>query len=518
MANERSRIFVAMLDSQTPENAERILTANIVPSSLTLGALDSEIGPFRDEEHRLLDERQAQLNRSAKLIEVLIIVVGLTGLCVLLGCQIALSRFLTQTRRAQAEALAAKKIADDANHFKSAFLANVSHEIRTPLAAVLGYTDMLRSDKVSSPEERDECLGTIRRNGEQVLAIVNDILDLSKIEAGRMTTERIPCRIVDVIADVASLFRRVAADRGLSFEVKYVDPIPEQIRTDPSRLRQILMNLVGNAVKFTERGGVRLVVSLDRQTVAGPLLRVQVIDTGMGVSREVLATLFQPFVQADVSTTRRFGGTGLGLTISRHFAELLGGTISVNSEVGTGSAFTLSVATGDLIGVQMLMGVSETTRHTQPPVATAAPQLNSIRMLLAEDGFDNQEIILFHLRLAGAEVTLAENGKVAVQLATEMADTNRPFDLILMDMQMPVMDGYTATIALRNLRYTGPIIALTANAMAHDREKCLTAGCNGFITKPIEWPAFWATVRQFVKGVNEVPGVVRAGSPTNAAA
>jgi signal transduction histidine kinase/CheY-like chemotaxis protein len=511
LVDERSRDLATLLKTYRSENSENILAANLMPSSTAQGLMDEAMATFRNEEHRLLGERQRRLDRSATFIQVLVPVIGLTGLFILTGCQLALGRYMEQTRRSYEEVKAMKRVADEANAFKSAFLANVSHEIRTPLAAVLGYTDILRSSVPSTPAERDECLRTIRRSGEQVLTIVNDILDLSKIEAGRMTTENIPCCVVEVIGDVASLFRRVAVNRGLFFEVKYKDPIPDQVRTDPARLRQVLMNLVGNAVKFTERGGVRLIVDVVRETGAAPLLRVQVIDTGIGLSKEVAGTLFQPFIQGDVSTTRRFGGTGLGLTISKHFAELLGGGIKIESEVGKGSTFTLTVATGSLAGVRMLTGVEEASRSSKQPEGVKAPRLNGLRFLVGEDGLDNQQIILFHLREVGAEVTLAENGKIAVQLATEMAEKNRPFDLILMDMQMPVMDGYTATKTLRDRRYTGPIVALTANAMAHDREKCLTAGCNGFITKPIQWPAFWATVRRFITEASEATAAVKAG-------
>jgi signal transduction histidine kinase/DNA-binding NarL/FixJ family response regulator len=482
LMDERSRILAALLDDYTPVKSEHILAANVMPSSTMLAAMDDAMSPFREEERRLLGERQARLDGSTKIIAVLIPLIG----------------------RANAEAQDSKKLADEANKFKSAFLANVSHEIRTPLAAIIGYADILRSDNPSTPEERDEHLLTIRRSGEQVLKIVNDILDLSKIEAGRMTTENIPCCVVEVLADIASLFRRIAADRGLFFEVKYPTPIPEQIRTDPNRLRQVLMNLVGNAVKFTEQGGVRVVVDLVRENGIPPMLRIQVIDTGIGVSRDVIDTLFQPFIQADVSTTRRFGGTGLGLTISRHFAQLLGGEITLDSEVGKGSTFTLTIATGELQGVRMLAGVEEAACKNQRTVGADAVRLDGVSVLVAEDGLDNQQIILFHLRQAGAEVTLAGNGKIAVQLATDRANANHPFDLILMDMQMPVMDGYTATTTLRDGHYIGPIVALTANAMAHDREKCLTAGCNAFITKPIQWPLFWGTVCRFVSKASAV--------------
>jgi signal transduction histidine kinase/ActR/RegA family two-component response regulator len=507
LMDKRALELGAMLKAYSSENSESLLAANSMPSTIMLGQMEDAMTKLRNEERRLLVERGVQLDRTTGFIDLLIPAIGVTGLLVLLGCQVAVGRYVKEISRSHAEAECSKKSADKANAFKSAFLANVSHEIRTPLAAILGYADILRTDERLSSHDRDEYLRTIRRSGEQVLTIVNDLLDLSKIEVGRMTIELIPCCVVEVIADVASLFRRVASDRGLFFEVKYVDPIPEQVRTDPMRLRQMLMNLVGNAVKFTERGGVRLIIDLFREATNPPMLRVRVIDTGIGLTPEIAATLFQPFVQADVSTTRRFGGTGLGLTISRHFAELLGGTISIESEMGRGSTFTITVDPGDLRGVRMLSGVEEASRSPRQPLEESTPRMNGKRFLVVEDGSDNQQIIRFHLRQAGADVTLAENGKAAVQFATAMADANRPYDLILMDMQMPVMDGYTATTMLRQDRYTGPIVALTANAMAHDRDKCLAVGCNGFITKPIQWPVFWATVRRFV---TESPAPVEA--------
>jgi signal transduction histidine kinase/CheY-like chemotaxis protein len=435
---------------------------------------------------------------SNEFIEMLAPITGAAGVLALLACYFEVRRYVKQTIRADSHAQAAIRVAAETDEFKNAFLANVSHEIRTPLAAMLGYADMLHSGSTTAAAERDQWLCTIRRSGDHLLTIVNDILDLSKIEAGRMTTEPISCSVQEVIAEVASLFRPVAVERGLYFEVKYLDAIPERVRTDPTRLRQALMNVIGNAVKFTERGGVRLLVDLAREADAAPLLRVRVVDTGIGMAPEVAARLFQPFVQGDVATTRRFGGTGLGLTISRQFVEMLGGAISVESEVGRGSTFTLTVATGDLEGVAMLTGVEESSREISPPASVVPPRLDGARVLVAEDGPDNQQIIGFHLRQAGAEVTLAENGKVAVQLAIEAADADRPFDLIVMDMQMPVMDGYVATTKLRDRPYTGPIIALTANAMTQDRQKCLTAGCNAFVTKPIQWELFWETIRRFV--------------------
>lgn len=510
LMDDRSRVLAALISKNAPADSARVLAANVLPSATLLSAMEDAKHLLGEEELSLLGEGQAPLDPFTDIVERLTPMIGVIGLLALLGCHFDVRRYVRQTRDAEARADAARQVAQDAGEFKNAFLANVSHEIRSPLAAILGYADMLCSEEVWGGNDRDECLAAIRRSGEHLLTIVNDILDLSKIEAGRMSTELIPCGIVEILSEIASIFRRVAADRGLFFEVKYIDAIPERIRTDPTRIRQVLMNLVGNAVKFTERGGVRLLVDFVNAPPAPPMLRVRVIDTGIGMEGEVIDKLFRPFTQGDISMTRRFGGTGLGLTISRQFAELLGGTIGVESEAGRGSTFTLTVATGDLDGIRMISGVQEATLGAQRSAEVSMPRLDGIRVLVAEDGPDNQQIIGFHLRQAGAAVTLAENGKVAVQLAVEAAARDRAFHLILMDMQMPLMDGYAATIALRNLRYTGPIIALTANAMAHDRQKCLTAGCSGFITKPIQWTAFWAPIRRLVTETGEA--VARAGA------
>jgi signal transduction histidine kinase/DNA-binding response OmpR family regulator len=376
--------------------------------------------------------------------------------------------------------------AEQASLAKSELLANMSHEIRTPMAAVIGYADLLLEQGLD-PRERVTYVQTIRRNGEHLLGLLNDILDLSKIEAGRMTVESIPCSPSQIVADVASLMRVRAADKGIDFAIEYQTPVPEAIRTDPTRLRQILINLTGNAIKFTEVGQVRIVVRCDDGTGPRPHLEVSLVDTGIGLAPEEIANLFQPFGQADASTTRRFGGTGLGLAICRRFAEMLGGTISVQSALGQGSVFTVAVETGPLAGVSLIAGLEEPTVQSPAPLpAGAAVSLSGLEILLAEDGLDNQRLISMHLRRAGARVALATNGRMALDRATAGIARGRPFDLILMDMQMPELDGYGATAKLRAAGYRAPIVALTAHAMAGDRERCLAAGCDDYLTKPVD--------------------------------
>jgi CheY-like chemotaxis protein len=367
---------------------------------------------------------------------------------------------------------------------------------------------------------------TIQRNGKQLLGLINDILDLSKIEAGKMDVEAIPCAPVQLVAEVQSLMRVRADAKGLPLEIEFVGPIPETITTDSMRLKQILVNLIGNALKFTEAGRVRLVTRLVTvktpppsraathsatasgfapDTVPnaprrGAALQFEVIDTGIGMTPEQSTRIFEPFRQADGSTTRRFGGSGLGLTISKCLTEALGGTITVASQLGVGSTFTVTVATGSLDGVRMLDHPAEalTVKPSMPDGARSADLRLDCRILLAEDGPDNQRLIAYLLNKAGAAVTVVENGQLAVEAVLQAHEQALPFDVILMDMQMPVLDGYEATRLLREQGYTGPIIALTAHAMDGDRAKCLAAGCNDYAAKPIDRRKLIGSIQAYV--------------------
>jgi len=392
---------------------------------------------------------------------------------------------LTRTNEELQQAMQA---AEAANRAKSHFLANMSHEIRTPMTAILGYIDLLTEQDIP-PADRHEYIETIRRNGEGLLRIIDDILDISKIEAGRMTVERIACSPLSIVAEVASLMRPRAIAKNLSLDVEFGGAIPETIHTDPTRLRQILTNLVGNAVKFTESGGVRLVVRMvDPPEAPAARIAFEVIDTGVGMSPEQFGRVFKAFSQGDESMTRRFGGTGLGLAISRHLACMLGGDIRVDSTLGKGSRFVVSIPTGPLEDVRMHEPSGVTVGSAVKRTSRSAPDtaLHDTRLLLAEDGPDNQRLISFILRRAGAQVTVVENGRLAVEHALQAREAGQPFDVILMDMQMPVMDGYCATGRLRAQGYAGPIIALTAHAMSQDRQRCLDCGCDNYMTKPID--------------------------------
>ncbi|MGA2499863.1 MAG: ATP-binding protein, partial [Tepidisphaeraceae bacterium] len=398
-----------------------------------------------------------------------------------------------ELRASNAELAAARDHAEAASRAKSAFLANMSHEIRTPMTAMIGFADLL-SYPEQSAKERQEYVQTIRRNGQHLMALINDILDLSKIEAGQMTVERLAVSPFQVIGEAASFIRARAIEKQLKFRLEYSGPIPRTIRTDPTRLRQVLMNLLSNAIKFTQDGEVRLVVSMaDPPDAPNPRIRFDVTDTGIGIAHAQLDRVFAPFTQADDSMTRRFGGTGLGLAISKRLVELMGGGIAVESRPGLGSTFTVTIETGPLAGVPMVMHCQELGEGgvTASPVRPTGAVRG--RILLAEDGADNQRLISFILKRAGAEVEVVENGRLAMERVLAAEQSGEQFDLVLMDMQMPEMDGYQAAGRLREHGLNVPIVALTAHAMSGDRERCLAAGCTDYLTKPVNADLLIAT-------------------------
>jgi signal transduction histidine kinase/ActR/RegA family two-component response regulator len=407
--------------------------------------------------------------------------------------------------------------AQAATKAKSEFLANMSHEIRTPMTAIVGFTEILASTCAATcggggSHACNEHVATVRRNADYLLAIINDILDISKIEADKLDIEHASCSLVALTAEIQSLMKVKADAKGLTFDTAFDGAIPETIRTDPNRLKQILINLVGNALKFTERGAVQLRVryvaprkgaySCDRS----PFLQFEVIDTGIGMTPEQIGKLFQPFTQADTTTTRRFGGTGLGLTISKRLAQYLGGDISLESNLGRGSTFRVWITTGPLEGVKWIDSFLPAAPVTRPDTTKSADEirLDGCRILLAEDGPDNQRLVKFVLEKVGASVVIAENGKIAVLLVAETqikgdaAAGEAGFDAILMDMQMPVMDGYQATKQLRRQGYVGPIVALTAHAMATDRPQCIEVGCDDYESKPVDRKRLVATLARHI--------------------
>ncbi len=418
---------------------------------------------------------------------------------------------------------AAREAAEGANAAKSQFLANMSHEIRTPLTSILGFTENLLEPGLDE-SERLQHIHTVRRNGQHLLGLINDILDLSRIEAGRLVIEVLDCSPFHVVQDVVSTLRSRCLERGLTLGLRYAGPMPERIRTDPTRLRQILINLLGNSLKFTERGEVTLSISIQDPCADEPLLVADVSDTGIGMTPEQAERLFQPFSQADASTTRRFGGSGLGLLISRRLAQLLGGDVALlHSEPGRGSCFRATVRTGPLLNVRFVEPAHEavTQSATASEVTPERTLVRGTRLLLAEDGADNQRLITHILRRAGADVTVVETGRAAVDAALAAERDGTPFQVILMDMQMPVLDGYGATRELRRGGYPRPILALTAHAMSTDRQRCLEVGCDEYASKPINRSTLiqkiaalaWRETTSQSASQNEPAGVRSAASP-----
>lgn len=365
--------------------------------------------------------------------------------------------------------------AAEASRTKSAFLANISHEIRTPLGAMIGFAELsLEEQNLSAGNQ--EYIQKILKNGQQLLRIVNDVLDISKVESDRLQIERVKFSLPRLLDDVLSLLQTQAENKGISLALSKDQNIPQMVVSDPLRLRQILINMIGNAIKFTETGAVHVTARF--QTSGGENaqsgnLSFLIEDTGVGITHEQARRLFEPFVQADESMTRKFGGTGLGLYISRKLARLLGGTVELQtSEPGQGSVFHVSVVV-QLAGVARSEGeYLETSR--------AIPQALKGRVLVVEDSIDNQTLIQAFLQNQKLEIDLASNGKEGLQ-KTKIA----PYDLILMDIQMPVMDGFEAIQALRSEGYTGQVVALTAHGMKGDRERCLEQGFDDYLCKPI---------------------------------
>jgi len=385
------------------------------------------------------------------------------------------NRIAMRLSRSRAVARAARASAEAANQAKSQFVANMTHEIRTPLNGVLGMTQAMAADELSDLQR--ERLDVVRKSGDMLLAILNDVLDLSKIEAGKLELEAIPFEIVDVARGAHSAFTAIAHKKGLSFDLKF-DPSAVGIyRGDATRVRQIIYNLVSNALKFTQEGEVRVHVS-----PAEPGLRIQVSDTGIGIAPDRVALLFQKFEQADASTTRRFGGTGLGLAICRELAQLMGGSIEVDSVVGRGSTFTVTLP------LERLAKSEASTNNAPVPQTRSAFDfaVRPLRILAAEDNQVNQLVLKTLLHQVGLQPVLVDDGRAAVE-AWEAED----WDLVLMDMQMPVMDGLAATRRIREReaatgRRRTPIIALTANVMSHQVAGYKAAGMDAFVAKPIE--------------------------------
>ncbi len=385
----------------------------------------------------------------------------------------------------------AKKQADNANAAKSSFLANMSHEIRTPLGAILGFSELLIAADQNDPE-RVLWIDAIRRNGALLSNTINDILDLSKVEAGKLEIEKVAVPLAEVLADIYSMLSLKANEKGIGLTV-FINPnVPSFFTTDPMRLRQILSNIVGNAIKFTVRGSVDIKVAMDSSSNQKLVFIVK--DTGLGISPEQASNLFRPFTQADTSTARKFGGTGLGLALSKHLAGLLGGDVQLSESVqGSGSTFTISIDPGQpLVNDIDLANVQLQLQKEAAKKVTMDIRLDGARVLLVDDAEDNCILFKYLLQAAGATVEVGNNGLEAIEMTR-----NNNYDVVLMDIQMPVLDGMTATIALREEGFKTPIVALTANASKEERAHCLAAGFSDHISKPVSRKTLLQVVEKY---------------------
>ena len=396
---------------------------------------------------------------------------------------------ITEQRQAEQGLLEAKEVAEQASRAKSAFVANMSHEVRTPMNAVLGFLDILADSGLDARQR--QLVDKVQKSSRALLRILNDILDFSKLDAGAVDLEMAPFELEEVLLDAIDLFALAASAKGVELVLDLPPGLPPRYRGDALRLGQVLVNLLGNAVKFTAQGSVRLAVRPLADGDGPQGLRFEVSDTGIGLTAEQVQRLFQPFVQADSSTTRRFGGTGLGLTIAKRLVELMGGEIGVHSEWGHGATFWFTLALTPDAG----SGPAAWSAGLRRPIATArlsdampdpeqqARLLRDVELLLVEDNATNQEVALALLARMGLRVTVASNGREALQKLAE-----RPYGLVLMDLQMPVMDGFEATAAIRATRWGRdlPIVAMTAAAFAEDRRRVLEAGMNDFVSKPVD--------------------------------
>jgi two-component system CheB/CheR fusion protein len=396
----------------------------------------------------------------------------------------------------------AKEEAEQANRAKSEFLSSVSHDLRTPLTAILGFIDVLceHPKLQGGPDEIQEHVAVIRQNGQFLLALIDDLLDISRIEAGQLRIESEPCSPRQIISSVVESLKAKAEAKHLPVEVGIVEPIPPVVASDRLRLQQILVNLLDNAIKFTDQGKVRVTVRTVDRPGALPVLQFAISDTGIGMAAAETSSLFQPFYRVPSVAADRPRGTGLGLAICKRIARRLGGDITVSSAPGSGSTFTLSIPAKFATEFE---GLLQPRESADSPVIPAAPQHSpqlKARILVAEDNPANQKLLSLRLRQAGAEVVTADNGREALDRIDESAREGRPVDAVIMDMQMPVLDGYEAVRQLRAGGFSKSILAVTAYAMSEDREECIRLGCDDFVSKPIEWDRLLAKLNGLLNG------------------
>lgn len=405
------------------------------------------------------------------------ITLGSIIILIIVGIGVFVGRYVTKQNTALLNATEAK----------SSFLAVMSHEIRTPLTSIIGFGESLQENNFSTSNE-NKAVSSIVRNGKHLLQIINDVLDLSKVEAGKIEPEQIDTPLFELVRDIVEITEPEVKEKNLAFRINYNFPLPTNLITDPVRLKQILINVCSNATKFTASGYISIDINY---RLENNMIDFLVSDTGIGMSKDQQEKIFDSFTQADSSTTRRFGGTGLGLHLSKQFAEILGGDITVKSQRHKGSQFTVSIAAGNINQDNFVNALPE--RETTGPIKKQTRKILNGSILLAEDNVDNQRLFNMYISRTGARLVIANNGAEAVDIAN-----NQHFDLILMDKLMPVMGGMEAVQELRDTGYKKPIVALTANATQQDREECLKAGCDDFLTKPVDVAKFMTILEKYL--------------------
>ena len=420
-------------------------------------------------------------------------------------------RILTQELQASKSHMAqlntnlvnAKQVAEEADSAKTNFLANMSHEIRTPMSAIIGYAEVLLQDCLPE-KERNNYLSTIINNGQHLLSIINDILDISKIEAGEMQVEYIHCSPMQLVYDVMQLMQHKADEKKLKLVLEFKSDIPMQIVSDPLRIKQMIINLISNAIKFTSSGQILLSTFVEKRVDGNEcVMHFTVKDSGIGISEDEQTQIFSPFKQAKSNTTRKYGGTGLGLAITKTLAELLGGDVSLLSTPEFGSLFTITINAGPL----NMMNFYDNPQREMDIMAHKNDYLTSnhdqyqCKTLLVEDGEDNQNLIKYNLSRMGVAADVASDGQEGYDKVSSAWQSGEPYDLVLCDMQMPIMDGYTMVSKLRDDGYDKSIVALTAHAMTGDREKCIDAGCDDYAAKPLQLKLLRKIVSTYARSI-----------------
>lgn len=510
--------FLSSIDSATTRKTWNSINPNIIEGSKVQNEaveliheekyaeasemLLNKVIPIQDKVagglFKLLETQNANIQHELKKAQenndlYYLYIFSLGGMVLLLGLFITyyVYKYNTKTENALIQE---QKASERANLAKSTFLANMSHEIRTPLTAIIGFSEQILNTNLNLNDQQ-KLKQTIVRNSMHLQHLVNDILDLSKIESGELELEMTAASPTQINQEIESIISKRAYDKNLSFKVNNIFPLPSSIISDSVRLKQILLNLCSNAIKFSSEGGITLDTSYNPDT---NFISFSVKDTGIGLSEEEQKNIFKPFIQADVSTTRKFGGTGLGLSISHLLATELGGTLVCNSIKDHGSQFILSIPTGITGKIKMITSNEGDVRITDNSLDNIEIKQLQGNILLAEDIKDNQELISLYVTQTGAHIELAKNGEEAIHKAL-----SNTYDLILMDMQMPKVDGVEAISILRKAGYSVPIVSLTANALAAAKEKCLIAGADQFLTKPINVNAFYKTLNKYLKEKDE---------------